>query len=113
MYKFTRKHAGEEYKFYINTPSYAGETGICGVEITPYVSVETPNNGLGYTDTILLTDVRVFDEDGYFLHFEKRAYTLNRYLPNYILKAIEKQMIDLLKKIELEEKLENAAQKIL
>lgn len=75
---FTRKFNKEEYKFFINEPEYVGEKGVCGIEITPYVSVETPDNGLGYTDTVLM-------DNG-------RAYTLNRYLQPWILKRIEKIM---------------------
>jgi hypothetical protein len=79
---FTRKHAGEVYKFYTIKPEYEGETGCLGVEIIPYVQVETPENCLGYSDTILLGHTNT-------------AYTLHRYLPPYILHAIEKQMIRL------------------
>ncbi len=50
----TRKYAGEEYKFFINEPEYAGEIGICGIEITPYIHVETPENDFGYADTVLM-----------------------------------------------------------
>lgn len=96
---FTRKHAGEVYKFYTVKPEYMGETGCLGIEINTYVMVETPENGLGYTDTILLADIKMFDNNGYFSGYAKRAYTLDRYLPPYILKAIEKQMLKLLKTI--------------
>ena len=78
----TRKYAGEEYKFFINEPEYAGEVGICGIEIEPYVSVETPENCFGYSDTVLLN--------------KGKAYTLNRYLPRWILKKVEQKMLDIM-----------------
>ena len=43
-----RKYNKEEYKFYLNEPEYVGELGVCGIEIEPYVSVETPENDFGY-----------------------------------------------------------------
>ncbi|MBO7714523.1 MAG: hypothetical protein J6S85_13185 [Methanobrevibacter sp.] len=79
----TRKYNKEEYKFYINEPSYTGERGCCGIELEPYISVITPKNGFGYTDTILLS--------------HGKAYTLERYLPLWILKKIEKKMVDIMK----------------
>lgn len=79
-YIATRKHRGEEYKFYLHTPETEGEKGICGIEIEPFISVETPDNGLGYPDTILMD------------HATGNAYTLHRYLAPSTLKAIQKQM---------------------
>lgn len=70
---FTRKFNGETYKFYMNTG-----IGCFGV-YSEYVSVETPKNDFGYTDTVL------------FCH--EKAYTLNRYLQNWILKAITETLI--------------------
>ena len=78
----TRKYNKEEYKFYLNEPDYAGERGVCGIEIEPYVSVETPENGFGYSDTVLMNN--------------GKAYTLHRYLPLWILKKIEKKMYDIM-----------------
>ena len=75
---FTRKFNKEEYRFFINEPEYVGEKGVLGMEIAPYVHVETPDNGLGYTDTVLM-------QNG-------QAYTLHRYLQPWILKRIEKIM---------------------
>ena len=72
----TRKYNKETYKFYLNTPDFDGETGICGIEITPYLHVETPENGFGYTDTVLFN--------------YGRAYTLNRYLQPWIKRRIER-----------------------
>ena len=78
----TRKYNKEEYKFYLHEPDYVGEKGVCGIEITPYVSVETPENGFGYSDTVLMSN--------------GKAYTLNRYLPLWILKKIEQKMIQIM-----------------
>ena len=78
----TRKYNKEEYKFYLHEPDYVGEKGICGIEITPYVSVETPENCFGYSDTVLMSN--------------SKAYTLNRYLPLWILKKIEQKMIQIM-----------------
>ena len=78
----TRKYNKEEYKFYLNEPSYIGEKGVCGIELEPYVSVETPANGFGYTDTVLMS--------------YGRAYTLHRYMPKWILKKIEQKMIEIM-----------------
>lgn len=73
----TRKFNKEEYKVYLIKPSYDGETGVCGMEIEPYVQVETPENCFGYEDTIL------FNSIGY-------GYSLNRYHPNWIMRELEK-----------------------
>ena len=78
----TRKYNKEEYRFYLNEPDYVGELGVCGIEIEPYVSVETPENAFGYTDTVLLN--------------RGKAYTLERYLPLWILKKIEQKMLDIM-----------------
>ena len=78
----TRKYNKEEYKFYLHEPDYVGEKGVCGIEITPYVSVETPENCFGYSDTVLMSN--------------DKAYTLNRYLPLWILKKIEQKMIQIM-----------------
>lgn len=45
-----RKYQGEEYEFILNLPSYDGETGVLGIEITPYIVVKTPENWCGYND---------------------------------------------------------------
>ena len=75
VYLFSRIYDKEEYKFYLNEPEYVGEVGVCGIPIEPYVSVETPENGFGYSDTVLINN--------------GVAYTLHRYLPRWILKKIE------------------------
>ncbi len=79
----TRKYNKEEYKFYLNEPSYVGEKGVCGIEIEPYVSVETPENCFGYSDTVLISSNGI-------------AYTQHRYLPCWILKKIEKKMFEIM-----------------
>lgn len=76
-----RKYAGEEYKFFINEPEYEGEIGICGIEITPYIHVETPENGFGYADTVLM-DIN-----------SGKVYTLHRYLQPWIKKKIKAHMM--------------------
>lgn len=78
----TRKYNKEEYKFFLNVPEYVGEKGVCGIEITPYVSVETPENAFGYSDTVLIS--------------HGKAYTLHRYLPLWILKKIEQKMLKIM-----------------
>lgn len=78
----TRKYNKEEYRFFLNEPEYVGELGCCGIEIEPYISVETPVNTFGYTDTVLLN--------------RGKAYTLERYLPLWILKKIEQKMLDIM-----------------
>lgn len=88
----SRKYNGENYNFYLNSPDFAGEVGILGIEITPYISVTTPENCFGYNDTVLLNiDTRA--ENTTF-----KAYTLNRGLTPWILKKIEAKMIELTKK---------------
>ena len=78
----TRKFNKEEYKFYLNEPECVGENGVCGIELEPYVSVETPENCFGYSDTVLMNN--------------GNAYTLHRYLPLWILKKIAKKMNDIM-----------------
>lgn len=78
----TRKYNKGEYKFFLNEPEYIGEKGCCGIEIEPYVSVETPENGFGYSDSVLMS--------------HGKAYTLCRYLPPWILKKIERKMLDIM-----------------
>ena len=73
----TRKYNGEAYSFYINKPEYQGEKGCCGIEIVPYITVETPENGFGYSDTVIYDNIKDI------------AYTLNRYLQPWILKKIK------------------------
>ena len=84
-----RRFKGEEYLFYLNAPEYEGEKGCLGIEIEPYISVQTPENAFGYTDTVL------FNTNG-------SAYTLYRYLPRWILKECEKVHEQIMKKTEKE-----------
>lgn len=77
-----RKYNKEEYRFYLNEPEYKGEKGIFGYEIEPYVSVETPENCFGYSDTVLISN--------------GVAYTQHRYLPRWILKKIQDKMIQIM-----------------
>lgn len=78
----TRKYNKEEYKFYLNEPEYEGERGVCGLKIAPYVSVETPENCFGYSDTILLNG--------------RVAYSLYRYFPKWILNRVSKKMQEIM-----------------
>ena len=70
---FTRKFNGETYKFYMNKG-----IGCFGI-YSEYVSVETPKNEFGYSDTVLFN--------------KGKGYTLNRYLQNWILKEITNILI--------------------
>ena len=70
---FTRKFNKEEYKFYMNKG-----VGCFGI-YSEYISVETPKNDFGYTDTVLFN--------------HENPYTLNRYLQKWILKAITEVLI--------------------
>lgn len=72
-----RKFEGETYKVFLNAPEYEGETGVCGIVILPYITVQTPENAFGYSDTVM------FDRNG-------RGYTLHRYLAPYIIRQLEK-----------------------
>jgi hypothetical protein len=79
----TMRYNKEDYNFY----TYKG-VGICGF-YDEVVICETPDNGLGYTDSVLM------NSDG--------VYTLHRYLTPWIKRKIEKQMINIsLKHIEAE-----------
>ena len=82
-----RKYAGEEYKFFINEPEYIGEKGILGIEITPYISVETPENCFGYSDTVLM-DMR-----------SEKVYTLHRYLQPWIKRKIKSHMLKIMMEV--------------
>lgn len=82
-YLFSKIYNKEEYKFFLNTPEYEGEKGLCGIEIKPYVSVETPENAFGYTDTVLM-DTNT-----------KTVYTLHRYLQPWIKKKIGERMLEI------------------
>lgn len=85
----TRKFNKETYKVYLCTPTYNGETGYLGVEIEPYVVVETPQNSFGYEDYVH------FNSIGY-------GYCLHRTLPNWIMRELEKINRDILRKFKEE-----------
>ena len=70
---FTRKFNKETYKFFLNKG-----VGCFGI-YSEYISVETPKNCFGYTDTVLFN--------------HGKAYTVNRYLQNWILKSITQTLI--------------------
>jgi hypothetical protein len=72
----TRKYNKEQYTFILNTPSFEGEKGACGIEIKPYIIVKAPDNCFGYDDTFIYNDAK---NTGYFLH---------RYHPNWIITKI-------------------------
>lgn len=72
----TRKFDGETYKFNLHMPSYDGEKGVLGVEITPYITVTTPENSFGYTDTF------------FYSHKKNSGYYSWRYHPRWITKKI-------------------------
>lgn len=59
----TRRYAKETYTFNVSVPEYAGEIGCLGVEISPYITVTTPENAFGYTDTFFYN---ADSNDGYF-----------------------------------------------
>ena len=78
-----RKYNKETYTFFLNSPSYEGETGILGQPLKPYAFCETPANAFGYTDTVLLDNNTC------------KAYTLHRYLTPWILKKIERELVEI------------------
>ena len=80
-----RRFKKESYYIYLNQPSFIGETGACGIEIVPYVIVDTPENSFGYQDSVL------FDNKG-------NGYCLHRSLPNWIMRKLEKENKNILKK---------------
>lgn len=76
----TRRFNKETYTFELNTTV----SWIDGTE-RKYISCSTPENCFGYEDHILLNS-------------KNQAYTLHRYLPDWILRECEKIMIELQKK---------------
>ena len=72
----TRKYQKELYTFVLNLPSFEGEKGCCNVEISPYITVDTPENWCGYNDTFMYNSIT---KNGYYLH---------RVHPNWITKKI-------------------------
>lgn len=59
----TRKFEGGKYTFILCTPEYEGEKGVLGIELQPYIYVETPENCFGYIDTFMYNHNL---KDGYF-----------------------------------------------
>lgn len=82
----SRKINGEKYDFFLNTPDYLGEKGVCGIEITPYIEIKTPENIFGYPDTLLYSDTN------------NALYTLHRHLPAWIKKELLKTYLMLSEK---------------
>jgi hypothetical protein len=82
----TRKFNKETYKVYLVQPSYEGEKGYLDMEIEPYVFVETPENCLGYSDTVL------FDSKGH-------GHTSYRYIQPWIVRELEKINKNIMDKI--------------
>ena len=74
-YLQSRRHYGEEYKFYI-------------VENTsvPFIKVHTPENAFGYPDIVLYSPTH------------RCIYTLHRGLQEHIKTALMKQIVALYKK---------------
>ena len=98
----TRKHFGEEYKFYYIHPSYEGEVGILGMEIEPYIEVVTPENCFGYPNTITLDRQWRFDENGKFEGYERVPVTYYRHESRSLLKKLTKQILALEKKLGID-----------
>ena len=96
-----RKHAGEEYKFYLYFPSYDGEVGCLNIEIEPYIEVETPENCFGYSDYVRLCEVLKFNEKGK-PYYDIEIYTSYRYLQPYIKRKLKRQMLSLYKKLKID-----------
>lgn len=72
----TRKINHEIYTFILNYPEYIGEKGILGIELTPYITIQTPVNCFGYDDTLL------YDAQS------ENLYTLNRGIQAWIKKEL-------------------------
>ena len=71
----TRKYNKESYNFILHLPSFEGERGVCGIELKPYITVETPENCLGYTDTFFYNDIK---NSGYYSHREHPQWITNK-----------------------------------
>jgi hypothetical protein len=81
----TRRFNKETYYIYLHQPSFTGESGCLGIDLESYVTVETPENCFGYPDTVH------FNSFGY-------GYCLHRLLPNWIMRELEKENKNILKK---------------
>ena len=71
-----RRYNKEDYIFTLELPSYPGEKGCIGIELTPHICVITPKNCCGYNDYFHYNEVR---NDGYFSY---------RYHPAWIKRKI-------------------------
>lgn len=98
----TRRHNGEEYKFYYISPSYKGEKGILGVEIDPYIEVETPSNWCGYPNTVTLESRIHYDEQGEFDGSIRVPVCHERRENKSLLKRLTKQILSLEKRLGIE-----------
>jgi len=86
--KIFDKNYGGIYTFYLK--------GFTFENITKYhISCDTPENAFGYNDSVILYNVMQFDNNKKFIGYKKQAYSLNRRFPNWILKRIEKILINL------------------
>lgn len=85
---FKRRYNGGTYTFYINKTISCVE----GKDMV-YISCDTPENAFGYPDTILYSRPDIYGFYG--------CYTLNRFLPKWILRKIEVQFLRLMKKFDI------------
>lgn len=76
---FTKRIKKENYIIVLNKPTEEGEVGCCGLPVLPYISITTPENCFGYSDSILYN--------------RGDPYTLHRYCPAWILKELTKTII--------------------
>lgn len=90
----TRKHNGEKYNFFLCSPQYKGETGILGIELEPYVEIETEDNSI-----ISIREYPTYDEQGKFTGYEKYLYSEYYYMSKGTKKALLKQVIALMNKL--------------
>ena len=86
----TRKINKEVYTFILNTPDYIGEKGVCGIELTPYIEVKTPENCFGYPDTLLYSDT---NDNLYTLHRSITPWIKKELLKTY--KALEQKYLSM------------------
>ena len=93
----TRRYAGETYTFIFNE-SIDWTTK----EPRQYITCETPENAFGYPDAVLVDFGAWYYPpeagDNPFVSqriYAPRAYTLHRHLPRWILKKIEKTIVQL------------------
>lgn len=71
-----RKINKETYTFILNVPEYKGEKGVLGIELEPYIIVETPENSFEYSDT-------------FFYNYEQNnGHFAYRYHPEWIKRKI-------------------------